>query len=308
MQTVWRGSANQWDCDEMGHMNVRVYVEKAYEGLGVLAAKAEMPYAFVANAPSTWIVEDQHIRFIREVLPGTPLTMDACVIELGECNALIYQQLVHGDGQVAAALRTRVRHANSKTGEAFPWSQRTLKVLKSLVETPPTESEPRGIDPTLPTLPNEQVTYALVKETNAPLIGLCTVLPEQCDVHGRILPSTFVGNTSDAVPNLLYDWRKTVAKASGEGVRTGAAVVEYRLVYRGWPKAGETIAVHSSLGWVKEKAHSLVHWSLSPITGQVFMTSQVVAVTFDLDARKALRTPAASVKALEQIAPRGLSI
>lgn len=308
MQTVWRGSANQWDCDEMGHMNVRVYVEKAYEGLGVLAAKAEMPYAFVANAPSTWIVEDQHIRFIREVLPGTPLTMDACVIELGECNALIYQQLVHGDGQVAAALRTRVRHANSKTGEAFPWSQRTLKVLKSLVEAPPAETEPRGIEPTLPTLTNEQVTYALVKETNAPLIGLCTVLPEQCDVHGRILPSTFVGNTSDAVPNLLYDWRKTVAKASGEGVRTGAAVVEYRLVYRGWPKAGETIAVHSSLGWVKEKAHSLVHWSLSPITGQVFMTSQVVAVTFDLDARKALRTPATSVKALEQIAPRGLSI
>lgn len=308
MITVWRGSANQWDCDEMGHMNVRIYVEKAYQGLGVLAAKAEMPFAFVANAPSTWIVEDQHIRYIREVLPGRPLNMEACVIEVGESDAVIYQQLVHSDGQVAAALRTKVRHANSKTGDAFPWSKQTLKVLEGFVGTPPIETAPRGLDYNGPILSNDEANLDLVDTVKAPMIGLCVVLPNQCDVHGRMLPSIFLGNTSDAVPNLLFDWRKEVAKATSDHVRTGAAVVEYRLVYRGWPRAGETIAVYSSLGWAKEKAHSLIHWSLNPLTGQVWMTSQVVAVTFDLETRKALKTPDESIRALEKIAPRGLSI
>lgn len=34
MIPLWSGIPNTWDCDEMGHMNVRVYVEKAMEGLG----------------------------------------------------------------------------------------------------------------------------------------------------------------------------------------------------------------------------------------------------------------------------------
>ena len=38
MIPLWSGIANTWDCDEMGHMNVRVYVEKAMEGLGSLRA------------------------------------------------------------------------------------------------------------------------------------------------------------------------------------------------------------------------------------------------------------------------------
>ena len=30
---VWRGGVNTWECDEMGHMNVRFYLAKAMEGL-----------------------------------------------------------------------------------------------------------------------------------------------------------------------------------------------------------------------------------------------------------------------------------
>ena len=30
---VWRGGVNTWECDEMGHLNVRFYVARAMEGL-----------------------------------------------------------------------------------------------------------------------------------------------------------------------------------------------------------------------------------------------------------------------------------
>ena len=36
---VWRGGVNTWECDEMGHMNVRFYVSRFIEGLAGLALR-----------------------------------------------------------------------------------------------------------------------------------------------------------------------------------------------------------------------------------------------------------------------------
>ncbi|MEO0722022.1 MAG: acyl-ACP thioesterase [Pseudomonadota bacterium] len=308
MITIWRGSANQWDCDEMGHMNVRVYLDKAMEGLGAFAVEAEMPHAFQQGTPSTLMVEDHHVRFLREVLPGRPLTMSACVLEISEAHAVIYQEMIHGDGSVAAAFRSRVRHAEAKSGKAFPWSNRTRAALERLMGEAPKATAPRSIDASGPVRPAAEVTMAAADAVNAPLIGLGAVPADHCDLHGRMQAAWFMGRISDAVPNLLFDWRKGVAGAAGNGVRMGAAVLEYRLVYRKWPRAGDLIAIRSGLGSAHEKIHSLVHWALDPVSGDAWMTSEAVAVTFDLDTRKTLPTPPKSIAALEELAPKGLSL
>ena len=53
MIDLWKGSANTWDCDEMGHMNVRIYLEKAFEGLGTLAAHCHMSHVYQTGSPSS---------------------------------------------------------------------------------------------------------------------------------------------------------------------------------------------------------------------------------------------------------------
>ena len=60
---VWRGSVATWECDSMGHLNVRYYVSKAMEALIGLAAELGMPHAFTPNAQSTLIIRELHIRF-----------------------------------------------------------------------------------------------------------------------------------------------------------------------------------------------------------------------------------------------------
>jgi acyl-CoA thioester hydrolase len=55
---VWRGGVNTWDCDEMGHMNVRHYVSRAMEGLAGLAEALCMPQAFCTTASATLLVRD----------------------------------------------------------------------------------------------------------------------------------------------------------------------------------------------------------------------------------------------------------
>jgi len=292
MITLWKGSANTWDCDEMGHMNVRIYVEKAMEGLGRFAAAIHMPHAYRENAPSTLIPAQQHVRFIREVQPGRPLVMTGCVIEWDETSVLVYQELCHNDGTPAAALRTRLIHAEAKSGRAFGW---------------PAATAPRGVDLALAPLPADQTTLANALKVGTPEIGCGLVAPQHCDVSGRMQAAWFMGRLSDSVPNLLYDWRKQVA-AAADGAQMGAAVLEHRLIYRRWPRAGDRFVIHSSLNNVSEKTHSLVHWILDPDTGEAWMTSEAVSVTFNLDTRKVIATAPEQIASLEKIAPRGLAL
>ena len=307
MIPVWRGIANTWDCDEMGHMNVRVYVEKAMEGLGVFALHIGMPHAFHANAPSTLIPADQHIRYIREVHAGHPIAMSACVLEVGECDAVIYQDMRHPDGRPAAALRTRVLHANSKTGEPFPWSRRSREALNELIDTPPDDTKPRSFDLDEPVLPQSETTLQAVEQTEATLVGLGTVPPEHCDPFGRMVAPRFIGRMSDSVPNLLFKWREEIGEQNG-GKQIGGAVVEYRLIYRKWPRAGDLLQIHTSFGSATEKTHSLVHWVMDPVTGDAWLTCCAVAVTFDLELRKIVPAAPEHLDILKSLAPEGLTM
>jgi acyl-CoA thioester hydrolase len=307
MIPLWAGSANTWDCDEMGHMNVRVYVEKAMEGLGSFAAALGMPHAYRANAPSTIQPLEHHIRYIREVHPGRPIAMTGCVLEWDETTALLYQDMRHGDGTPAAAFRTRVVHIDAKTGKPFPWSSRTRERLSALMGEAPDETKPRGLDPEAAPIDQANATLDFVAKTGAPEIGRGSVPLAHCDVFGRMLASWFMGRVSDAVPNLLYDWRQKVT-AKTEGAKMGAAVLEYRLIYRKWPRAGDRFVIHTGLARVAEKTHTLSHWVLDPDTGDAWVTCEAVAVTFDLNTRKVIPTPPDQMRSLEQIAPKGLCL
>ncbi|WP_084398100.1 thioesterase family protein [Henriciella aquimarina] len=307
MIDLWKGSANTWDCDEMGHMNVRIYLEKAFEGLGMLAARCHLSHVYRPHAPSTLIPREQHIRFIREVLPGRPLSMQGCVLEVGADTVTVYQQLVHGDGTVAAAFRTQLVHADTANMKPFPWSARTRRALEALIEPPPEETAPRGLDMTKTPLETDKITRAMAEDQGVNVIGLGMVAPQHCDLFGRMAPAWFIGRVSDSVPNLLYDWRKRVAD-SVPGRQMGAAVLESRIIFRRWPKAGDLFEIRTALGTAAEKTHSLVHWMLDPVTGQPWMTNEVVALTFDTKARKAIATPPDMMDDLARIAPGKLEL
>lgn len=291
----------------MGHMNVRIYVEKMMEGLGSFAHLIEMPHAFKPHSPSTLIPTDQHIRFLREVRPGRPLKMIGGVLELGTSDALIYQEIQHADGSAAAAFRTRVQHISAKTGLAFAWSERTRAALNARLIDPPKQTMPRSIDPEGAVLADEAVTQDRATKAGAPRIGVGHVAHNHCDAFERMSTEWFMGRMSDSVPNLLYDWRSQVADAAG-GKKMGAAVLEYRLVYRRWPKAGDRFDVYASFAKAAEKVHSIIYWMMDPNTQAPWMTCEAVAVTFDLETRKILPTNRDHIARLEALAPSGLQL
>jgi len=290
----------------MGHMNVRFYLARMMEGLAEFCYAAGLPEAFRARAASTLLPRDQYIRFVREVLPGQPIYMTACVLEVSDRSAYIYQELRHADGSPCASFRTWVDHVDAGSGAAYPWPPRTRELLERLRAVPPADLAPRSLDPEAP--PVAHPTAAAADAIGAPVIGRGVVSAAHCDVFGRMACEMFIGRVSDSVSNLLSPWRRSLPPAGAAATRVGGAVLEYRLVYRRWPRAGDRLTVRSSLGAATEKTHSFIHWIIDPESGVAWCTCEALAVTLDLDARKIIRSPPERLAALQRLVPSGLSV
>jgi acyl-CoA thioester hydrolase len=279
------------------------------EGLAEFAHQAGLPHAFRPRARSTLVPRDQHIRFLKEVRAGGCFTMKACVLEVTDESLLLYQQLDHASGEPCATYRTWIDHLDIGSGRTFPWSDKTRANFEQLKAQPPAELAPRSID--MSVAPRASATMADADAVNAPLIGRGVVQPGHCDPEGRMLCEFFIARLSDSIGHLLQAWREKVAAAAaarGDTVKTGGAVLEYRLVYRRWPGAGDRFVIRSGRGFQKEKVHSFVHWILDPDSGEAWCTAEAVAVAFNIETRKIIPAGPEAVAALGQVAPAGLSV
>ncbi len=304
---IWRGGVNTWDCDEMGHMNVRHYVVRAQEGLIGLAAELGLPHAFSPHANATLLVKEQHIRFLREAHAGAPLMMLGGVIEMGETEARLLQLLIHpASGELAATFQTTVVHATPRDGQVFPWPQIARERAKVLKVEVPEKARARSLDLS-PFSPSASLERA--DALGLSRIGLGGLLPSDCDVFGRMRAEQFIGRVSDGIGAFIHPFRDVVVQhADAKPARTGGAVLEYRIAYLTWPRAGDRIDIRSGLIGTDARTMRVAHWMLDPATGQPWGTSEAVAITFDLDARKVVPVSDAARTALSAHEVKGLAL
>ena len=304
---IWRGGVNTWDCDEMGHMNVRHYVVRAQEGLIGMAAELGLPHAFSPHANATLLVKEQHIRFLREAHAGAPLYMLGGVIEMSETEARILQLLIHpASGELAATFQTTVVHATPRDGQPFPWPKVARERAEALMVAVPERAQARSIDlsPFTPT-----ASLARADALGLARIGLGGLLPSDCDVFGRMRTEQFIGRVSDGIGTFIHPFRDVVVEhAEHKPQRMGGAVLEYRIVHLAWPRAGDRIEIRSGLLGTDARTMRVVHWMLDPATGEPWGTSEAVAITFDLDARKVVPVSDAARAALAAHETKGLAL
>jgi acyl-CoA thioester hydrolase len=264
----------------MGHLNVGFYAAKAMEGLVGLAAELGMPRAFSAEALSTLIVRDQHIRFIKEARPGAPLHMIGGVVEWGESDARLLLLLRHRTGEIAAVFQTLVGHATARDARAFPWPDRVSARAAALAMEVPAEARPRsiGLEPVESRASLERALALGLKRT-----ALGAIRPADCDAFGRMRTELMMARISDGIPHLFDGTRPGVGE---NGARTGGAALEYRLVHLAWPRAGDRVELRSGAAGGDARLRKLVHWLLDPATGKPWGVAEAIAVSFDLETRK----------------------
>ena len=304
---VWRGCVNTWECDEMGHMNVRFYVVRAMEGLVGLASALGMPQAFSLHANATLQVREQHIRFLREARPGAPLFMRGGVVEMGENEARLLLVLFHADGAPAASFQTVVAHITPDDDpRPFAWPRQALELAKALTMPVPAYAAARSV--------SLEPFTSQASLARADALGLITISAgafggQDCDVFGRMRPEQFIGRVSDGIATLASRTRAVIRdSAEPRPKRIGGAVLEYRLVHLAWPRAGDRFVVRSGMAGVDERTQRLNHWMLDPGSGKPWGTSEAVAVTLDLDERKIVAVSPAARAALSERVIAGLTL
>ena len=304
---IWRGGVNTWECDEMGHMNVRFYVTKAVEGLVGLAAALGLPHAFTAHAGSTLMIREQHIRFLREAHAGAALHMTGGVLEMGDDEARVLMLLWHSDsGALAASFQTVIAHVTPAQGRAFPWPKRTLDLAEGLTIAMPDQARARSIS-----LAPVDSLAGLARADALDLVRIAqgAVSPGDCDLYGRMRPEQFIGRVSDGIGRLIRSFRETIVSQAAETPqRVGGAVLEYRLIHFDWPRAGERLEIRSGLKDADARTMRMVHWMIDPESGKAWGASEAVAVTFDLDARKIVPISDAARAELMTHAKAGLAL
>ena len=299
---IWRGSVAAWECDIMGHLNVGFYVARAMEGLTGLAAELGMPRAFSADALSTLVVRDQHIRFIKEAHAGAALSMTGGVLEMDESGARLSLVMRHHNGDVAASFQTVVAHVTAREARPFPWPARVLERAAALrVETPP-NAGPRSLslEPIEPAASLERAQALGLKRLAAGAIG-----PADCDAFGRMRAERFMNRLSDGVPHLFAAGRPG---AAAPGPRIGGAALEYRLVHLAWPRAGDRVELRSGFSGTDAKVRRLIHWLLDPTSGRPWGVAEAVLVSLDLDARKIHVLDDAALAAVQAQVVAGLTL
>jgi acyl-CoA thioester hydrolase len=142
----YRGCTNVWECDEMGHMNVRFYVSKAAQGLGVFAGELGITPAWLRDHELELVVLDQHIRFIREFHGGADLIIYAGVLKASKDGLRIYQEFRAPDTDVISGTLislVEIRHVDSQTPRPIP--SFALKACQTHTCSIPDSAKPRSI-------------------------------------------------------------------------------------------------------------------------------------------------------------------
>ena len=295
---VWSGGVNTWECDEMGHLNVRFWVARSLEGLAGLAARLDMPTAFSAKAGATLVVREQHIRFLREARAGATLTMTGGVVEMGEHEARLLMVIRHESGEPAATFQTVVAHVTAHDLRPFPWPERIRAAGAALAVEVPAFAAARSLD-LAPAVSQASLTRA--DELGLVRLGRGVLQPQECDVFGRMRGETVIGRISDVVGRMYPE-------PVGDPARIGGAVVEYRILHLAWPQAGDHLEIRSGHVGCDAKTRSLMHWLLDPVSGRPWASAVAVGVIFDLDTRKLVEISPETQAAFNGLAVAGMAL
>jgi acyl-CoA thioester hydrolase len=286
---LWRGCANAWECDHIGHLNTRHYVVRVEQALAALARRLELADAIdSAAAQHRLLVKAQHMRFLREARAGAALHATGQVLRWGRDEADVLFLLHHSrSGQVAATFRLSLAYVERGSGRPEPWPEQATRAASALTCEAPSEARPRSIS-----LDDTGVTASLERARQLGLrtTGLSTIMPDVCDAHGLWRLSGFMGRVADSIPHLGNgDWREVLARTTPGGpLRVGSALIEFQTVHVRWPRSGDGCEVRSGLAGCTERVTHSSHWLLDPETGAPWAAVRTVGIALDLDARRAL--------------------
>lgn len=289
-QLCYRGAVNTWECDEMGHMNVKFYLGKAHQGLVNVGALLGLGPQALDAMGAELVLEAQHIRFLREMRVGADLSIEAGVVEISGGVLTIFQEaLPLAASHVSATLVTKIALRDIKSGAVISFSDDVLARAGELATDIPDYGTSRTLSFNDPMF---GVSEAEAIRTGHLPVSIAAVRSDQVDKGGCLYPDQYIGHISDGIGMLFGLMTKGLEDEIYERSETiGGAALEYRFDFLKQPRLGDTIKVLSAPKQIMDKVYVLNHVIVDGETGEPFARANSVHIAFDLVTRKSVPVP-----------------
>lgn len=291
---TWAGECSAWECDDLGHLNMRHYMTKARQARQMLIIRLGLDEAFKPDTVTSIRVSKFHIKYMGEARPGNPLRIESAVLALGETDARLCHMMYHVDGRLACSIAETVDHISLRTREAFPWPNRTHDIAKHYMAKQPAPALPRGVkyDEFIPA-PSE----AELKGWGVRCIGSGVFQPYEVGPTGRVGAQGFLGRTTETIGHIHEAWPEMT---DPDYRKTGgsAALLEAFITMGRPAEVGDGYDFYSGIHSVNENTRRLVHNIVDVVTGENLFSMTGIGCLFNVKTRKLVKTTPDNIKRL----------
>jgi len=301
---TWVGECSAWECDGLGHLNMRHYMTKVQQARQMFFIRAGLHEAFKVDAFSTVRVKDIHIKYLGEARPDNPLYIETGLLELDEETVQLCHMMFHRDGRIAATIIENIEHISLRTKEAFPWPKRFAAAVTPFEVEQPRPSKPRNLSyETVPWKPHEDD----IKKLTAKHIGSGVFQPFELGMDGSVTPQALMGRATETIAHMADGYPEFLDPEYHASGKSGA-LLEAQIFMHRRAEAGDAYhfycGVHDGNAYTRE----LVYHIFDVVTGECFFSMIGVGCLFDLKTRKLIKASDEQVTVLQKNIVKGLRV
>jgi len=291
----WAGECSAWECDDLGHLNMRHYMTKAYQARQMMLITLGLSEAMKAKADTTIIAKDFHIKYLGEARPGNPLFIETGIISHTETTLTLCHMMYHANRRLAATIIETVSHVSRPQLVSQNWPADFSDRTKPYLMDAPAPSLPRGFDPSLiSTAPNETT----LKSWNMTQTGVGVFQPREIGYHGYVNAPSFLGRTTETIAHFNDGYPEFKDKAFMASGMNGA-LLEARVFLHVPTQEGTGYRFYSGLSTGNEYTRHLIHHVVNAQTGAPIFSMLGIGCLFDMNKRKLLKATPEQVAVLE---------
>jgi acyl-CoA thioester hydrolase len=309
MSETYRGEALAWEADDLGHLNMRYYFERAEQARTQFFVKLHLTNISRTDALSTLVPTQQHIHYYRELRPGQGMVVSTGILELGETSLTLLHEISRCepngiDTVLSASIVETLSHISTRTGAPFAWPARVRQAAAKFSVDMPKTAHARHVDVNeISDTSQHRPSMAGADILGLPIIGRGAFLPQECDALGFVRASALIGRVSDSVQHLTAAW-PDIDFASDDDM--SGALLEACARHKNRPRAGDMYVVRTGVRAANTHVRELCHWILDPVSGECWSSFIGVGCLFNLKTRRLVKADASALDILTRSVVKGL--
>jgi len=300
---TWVGEASAWQCDDLGHLNMRHYMTKAREARQMFIIRLGLSEAFTPRTSSTVRVRDFHIKYLAEARPGDSLRIQSGLIDITETQLVLCHMMYHADHRLAATIVETVEHFSIPSGKAFAWPQRVREKSGDFQIDLPDSAKPRGLRWDAPHIGPDLAT---LKGWGMKPIGMGVFQDAEMDRTQAAKAEAILGRTTETIAAFKEGWEELQdAELRAQGLL--GALLEMRAFINSPARTGDPYLFFSGVQSNNTHTRTLIHNIVNPVSGKNYSSMIAVGCLFNLNTRKLVKASPEQVVRIQANAISGIT-